>query len=96
MYGSVEEPWQWATATDLSVHGNIVVDDEIDGGDVETPRSDVRCDEDISFLGAELVQCAEPLRLCHTAVDAHCGEAELAQKQCEPLAFVLRIAKDNH
>ena len=63
--------------------GYVVVDHDVDVGNVEPAAGDVGGDEDGAALGLELVEGAEPLVLRHVAVQRDGGHPEAAQHQRE-------------
>lgn len=51
------------THTDLGVCGQIVVEDDVDVGDIETARGDVCCNEDCTCLGLKRCKGTETFGL---------------------------------
>ena len=64
----------------LCVLRNVVVDDEVDGGDIETTAGYVGGDEDLPLPCLELVQRAQSLGLRHLPVQAGRAKSEVAKE----------------
>lgn len=69
----------------FSVVGQVVVDDEGDLGDVQTPGPHVGGDEDATSPGPELLHDGRPLLLRHVAVHGANGEVGLAHLFRQPV-----------
>lgn len=65
----------------LRVVRNIVIDDKVDGRDVEAARRHVRRDEDTRLTRLELVEGGEPLVLRQLAVDVNSLKVQRPQQQ---------------
>lgn len=65
----------------LGVCGDVVVDDTVDGGDVQAAGGDVGGDQDVGLAGLELVQRAQALGLGQLAVQRHRRKAQDARQE---------------
>lgn len=72
----------------LRVTRQVKVDDEIDGGNIETARGDVSGYEDIATTGFKLVQSAETRRLRELAVKRYGAKPKSAKEDCDTLGLV--------
>ena len=74
-------------------HGEVIVDDRRELLDVETSRSNVRCDENVDLPGLELLQSGESCILGLVAVDSVGLEAAGPEILRQPIASVFRPAE---
>lgn len=65
---------------------DIVIDDAVDSGDIESTTGDVGSDEDGPSAGFELVQCAESGGLGELTVERDGGEGEETEEDREALS----------
>ena len=79
----------------FAVGGEVEVDDDIDGGDVETTGGDVGGNEDVAAAGTEFTESAEAGGLRELAVQGDSAEAEGAQEDCDSLCFVYGTGEDD-
>eukprot|EP00050_Salpingoeca_kvevrii_P022456 m.126703 g.126703 ORF g.126703 m.126703 type:complete len:401 (+) comp9711_c0_seq5:83-1285(+) len=83
------------THTHLAMHGEVVVEDNVNVGDVETTAGNIGGHEDARLLTLELGQRAQALGLRHLAMKADGGKAKIAQQQRHALGRCTSAAEDH-
>jgi hypothetical protein len=78
----------------LGVERDVVVDDEIDGGDIETSARHVGRQQDVAVTRLEGVERADAPGLGHLAVNRESLEAQISQHQRHTLCSVTRGHED--
>mmetsp|Transcript_18271 Transcript_18271/g.59604 ORF Transcript_18271/g.59604 Transcript_18271/m.59604 type:complete len:514 (-) Transcript_18271:337-1878(-) len=84
-----------AVQVGLCLLGEVEVDDDVDGGDVDPAREEVRRDQVSAGAVAEVVEDAVPVLLDHLSVDVVAREAELGDLLGEELDARGRVAEDD-
>lgn len=84
-----------AVQVGLGVLGEVEVDNDVDGLDVDTAREQVRRDEVAGGAVAELVEDAVAVGLLHLGVDVVAGVSELGNLLGQELDAVDRVAEDD-
>jgi len=79
----------------LSALGEVKVDDDVDGLDVDTTSDEVGAHEVAAGATAEVVENAITMVLLHLSVDVEARAAQLANLLGKKLHTVHRIAEDN-
>jgi hypothetical protein len=75
--------------------GEIEVDDDVDGLDVDAAGEEVRADEVACHAVSEVVENAVPVGLHHLGVRVEARVAELGDLLCEELDSVGRVTEDD-
>ena len=75
--------------------GEVEVDDDVDGLDVDAPGEEVGADEVAAQPGPEVVEDAVPVRLGHAGVDVVAGVAELGDLLGEELHSLGGVAEND-
>ncbi len=75
--------------------GEIEVDDDVDGLDVDASREEVRADEVAAKAGPEVVEDPVAVRLGHPRVDVVAGVAQLGDLLGQLLHPLSRVAEDD-
>lgn len=79
----------------LGILGQIVVEDDVDLGDIQTTSSNIRSYQDIASARAELVERAQTRRLRELAVEGDGAEAQRAEENGDSLRLDDGAAKDD-
>src|SRR5262245_45787463 len=90
-----------ATSSADSVHvvvrmvRHIEIQNVADFANIEPPRGDVRCNQQLGLAATETVQCRRARCLVHIAVQSDCVEFVPQQRAMQVGDLALAIAKDN-
>uniref|UniRef100_A0A182SU02 Uncharacterized protein n=1 Tax=Anopheles maculatus TaxID=74869 RepID=A0A182SU02_9DIPT len=79
----------------LAVHRDVQIQHYVHVRNVETAGSNVGGDKNLACLRFELVQCRQPLVLCHLTVQWYGSESKRTQHQCRADRIVAGAA-ENH